>query len=79
MEYDEQQQQLAHEFAGKLASFVTRLDGVLCAQAMATALIGTGLQAALTANDTVAVVEWLRSIADEIERPALDGVGNALN
>ena len=27
----------------------------------------------------VAVVAWLRSIADEIERPALDGVGNALN
>ncbi|CAN0484217.1 unnamed protein product [Phaeothamnion confervicola] len=75
--YDEAQQELAHEFAGKLESFARRLRGHLCGQAMATALIGTGIQAALTEHDSVQVVEWLRSIADELERPDLERVGNA--
>ena len=66
--YDDKQQEVAREFAGKLTSFAERLRGHLCDQGIATAMIGVGVQAALASHETDAVADWLRGIADEIEQ-----------
>ncbi len=76
-EYDNQQQDLARELGHKLESIASKCRGVMTDHAIATSLIGVGVQTALRQMLPAEVAEWLQGIADEIVRPEAGTVGKA--
>lgn len=68
--YDEGQEDLAHEFAGKLVEFAQRASAFMSAHAIATAMIGTGVGVAVQGGDHETTAAWLRGIADELSASA---------
>lgn len=76
-EYDNQQQDLARELGHKLDTIAMKCRRVMTDHAIATSLIGVGVQTALRQMPPAEVAEWLQGIADEIVRPEAGTVGTA--
>jgi hypothetical protein len=76
-EYDDQQQQLARELGHKLDGIVGICRPVMNDHAIATSMIGIGVQTALRTMEPAEVAEWLQGIADEIMKPEAGTVGRA--
>lgn len=68
--YDDDQQDLAREFAAKLEGFVEKASTFMSPHAIATAMISTGVGVAMASGSREATVSWLRGIADDLESSA---------
>lgn len=76
-DYDQEQQELARELGFKFDSIATKCRGLMTDHAIATGLIGVGVQTALRGMSPAEVAEWLQGIADEIMRPEAGTKGTA--
>lgn len=76
-DYDDQQQDMARELGQRLDGVATKCRGLMTDHAIATALIGIGVQSALRTMEPAEVAEWLQSVADELVKPQAGTMGTA--
>lgn len=77
-QYTTEQQHLAKHLAGKLRETAASLRPAISDHALATALIGVGVEHAVRYMGQDEIASWLRGIADELDTtPHVDCAGEA--